>query len=52
MRWDDLVIRAEWKSDVLEYVDKFKPEDLKEVSDLTETMACTFDKMVLLHVEG
>jgi len=47
MRWDDLVIRAEWKTDVLEYVKSFKPDSFRQITDLTETMACTFDKVIL-----
>ena len=29
MRWDDLVIRAEWKTSILEYVKEVQPDSLK-----------------------
>ena len=43
IRWDDLIIRCEWKKEVIDYVDQFQISSKEDINAVSIEKPCSFD---------
>ena len=47
MRWDELIIRCEWKTRMIKYGNEKSVLTQKNIGYATETIPCSFDEILL-----
>ena len=47
MRWDDLIIRCEWKTKMIKYAKEKSLNTQKNIDFATEILPCSFDEILL-----
>ena len=54
MKWDDLIIRHEWKFEIVEYLKSANlPQDKTQfITELTENIPCEFDSQMIYSFEN
>ena len=47
IKWDDLILRIEWKAQIVKYVDSLSVKGAETIIDATVLFPCKFDKQVI-----
>lgn len=47
IKWDDLILRIEWKAGIVKYVESLSVKGAESIVDATVKFPCKFDKQIV-----